>query len=81
MEQLLSIRGVFPNFQVISFEKTLGEVSLKLGWAYEGASFHPGKWDQESWSISGMGSVCCDEGYQKPWFYSKDRALAELGLR
>lgn len=48
-------------------------VSLKLGWAYEGASFHPGKWDQESWSISGMGSVCCDEGYQKPWFYPKNR--------
>eukprot|EP00435_Cladocopium_sp_Y103_P042516 s1293_g11.t1 len=40
------------------------EVSLKLGWAYDGANFHPGKWDHKSWSISGMGSVCCDEGYQ-----------------
>ena len=70
---------VIPQVRPVSSLRKLHQVSLKLGWAYEGASFHPGKWDQESWSISGMGSVCC-EGYQKPWFYPKNRALACMKL-
>jgi len=51
-----------------------GAVSFKLGWAFEGASFRPGKWDKDSWSISGTGSVCCDQAYQRPWFFANHRS-------
>ena len=35
-----------------------GAVSFKVGWAFDGACYHPGQWDQSSWSISGTGNIC-----------------------
>ena len=59
---------------------TSGAVSFKLGWAYEDACFHPGRWDERSWSISGTGNVCCDAAYQRPWFFADDRSSSILQL-
>ena len=48
-------------------------VSLKVGWGFMGRNFHPGKWDCDSWSISGSGSSCYDGNYQRPWLFQSDR--------
>ena len=66
-----------------------GAVSFKVGWAWaalevasddskenEQANFHPGKWDNISWSISGSGNVCQDGSNNGDGYHEKYRAQA-----
>ena len=72
---------VIPQVRPVSSLRKLHQVSLKLGWAYEGASFHPGKWDQESWSISVHGQCLLRRGLSKTLVLSEESSLGLHEIR